>query len=72
VNQILSRRLHTVNDESKEYTSRLMDKLEKSRAELDGNDAITDEVAAQAVVEHFALETFQRADNAITANKVTA
>lgn len=36
-----------------------------------GNDAITDDLAGQAYVEQFAQETFQRADNAMKANKVT-
>lgn len=44
-----------------------MDKLERVKAE--GNDAIVDDVAAKAYVEQFALETFQRADDAIHSNK---
>jgi len=44
-----------------------MDKLETVKAE--GNDAIVDDVAAKAYVEQFALETFQRADDAIHKNK---
>lgn len=49
-----------------------MDKLERTKAEMGSNDAIADDVAAQAYVEQFALDTFQRADNAIRSNKVTA
>lgn len=35
------------------------------------NDAIVDDTAGQAYVEQFALETFERADRAVQANKVT-
>jgi vacuolar protein sorting-associated protein VTA1 len=35
------------------------------------NDAIVDDTAGQAYVEQFALETFQRAERAVQANKVT-
>lgn len=41
------------------------------KAENAGNDAIIDDVAGQAYVEQFALETFQRADRAVQADKVT-
>lgn len=48
-----------------------MDKLEKMKADNLTNDAITDDVAAKAYIENFALETFNRADDAQRANKVT-
>jgi Vta1 like len=35
------------------------------------DDAITDDAAGQAYVEQFGLETFERADRAVRANKVT-
>jgi len=54
------------------YTTNLMDKLERIKAEHANNETILDDMAAQAFVEQFALETFQRADNAVRANKVTA
>jgi vacuolar protein sorting-associated protein VTA1 len=41
------------------------------KSENAGNDAIIDDVAGQAYVEQFALETFQRADRAVQADKVT-
>jgi len=50
------------------YTTTLMDKLEQFKLDHADNDAITDEVAAKAYVEQFALETFQRADDAIHSN----
>jgi vacuolar protein sorting-associated protein VTA1 len=41
------------------------------KAENATNDAIVDDTAGQAYVEQFGLETFQRADRAVQANKVT-
>ena len=41
------------------------------RAEYADNDAITDDMASQAYTEQFALEVFDRADNAVRANQVT-
>jgi vacuolar protein sorting-associated protein VTA1 len=54
------------------FTTTLMDKLEKFKSANATNDAVHDDVAAQAYVEQFALETLNRADNAMKANKVTA
>ncbi|KAL9012980.1 MAG: hypothetical protein Q9173_002296 [Seirophora scorigena] len=48
-----------------------MDKLEKTKIEHGDDDTITDDVAAQVFVEQFALETLQRADNAMKANKAS-
>jgi len=48
-----------------------MDKLEQVKSDNATNDAIVDDTAGQAYVEEFALETFQRADRAVQANKVT-
>lgn len=41
------------------------------KANNPSNDAIADDVAGQAYVEQFGLETFQRADNAVRANKAS-
>lgn len=71
VNQILSKELHNGDKETMAYTMALMDKLEKVKADNATNDAIIDDTAGQAYVEQFALETFQRADRAVQANKVT-
>lgn len=49
----------------------LMDKLEKIKADNATNDAIVDDIAGQAYVEHFGLETFFRADRTVKANKVS-
>ncbi len=35
------------------------------------DDAVMDDLAGQAYVEHFGMETFQRADNAVRANKAS-
>ncbi|KAB2573988.1 putative short-chain dehydrogenase reductase sdr protein [Lasiodiplodia theobromae] len=72
VNQIIAKGLHTADEECMQYTTTLMDKLEQTKAQHADNDAILDDVAAKVYVEQFALETFQRADNAVRANKASA
>jgi vacuolar protein sorting-associated protein VTA1 len=54
------------------YTTDLMDKLEKLKTAHGDDPSITDDAAARVYVEQFALETFQRADNSINSNTVTA
>ncbi|KAL8909427.1 MAG: hypothetical protein Q9207_000262 [Kuettlingeria erythrocarpa] len=71
VNQLISRGLHNVDEECTSYTTELMDKLERLKMEHGDDDTITDDVAAQVYVEQFALETFQRAENAMRANKAS-
>ncbi|XXH06156.1 hypothetical protein Hte_012602 [Hypoxylon texense] len=71
VNQILSRGLHAADDECHQFTTNLMEKLEQTKDEQAGNDAIHDDVAGQAYVEQFAQETFERALRPLKANKVT-
>jgi len=41
------------------------------KAENADNDAMVDDVAGQAYIEQFGLETFQRADNAVRANRAS-
>jgi vacuolar protein sorting-associated protein VTA1 len=48
-----------------------MDRLEAYKTENAHNDAVVDDVAAKAYMENFALETFNRADDAQRNNKVT-
>lgn len=72
VNQIIAKGLHTADEECMQYTTTLMDKLEQTKAQNPDDDAILDDVAAKVYVEQFALETFQRADNAVRANKASA
>ena len=43
----------------------------KTKADNPENDAILNDLAGQAYVEQFGLETFQRADNAVRANKAS-
>ena len=47
-----------------------MDKLETTKSANALNDAIVDDMAAKAYIENFALETFNRADEAQRAGKV--
>ncbi|OCL09624.1 DUF605-domain-containing protein [Glonium stellatum] len=72
VQQILTKGLHNADQECKEYTSNLMDKLEQIKAENSNEDAILDDVVAHAYCEQFALDIFQKADNAVRANKASA
>ncbi|OAX80559.1 hypothetical protein ACJ72_05104, partial [Emergomyces africanus] len=71
VNQILSKGLHNSDGECLKYTTDLMDRLEKFKSEHADDDTVTDDTAGQAYVEQFGLETFQRADNAVRANKAS-
>ncbi|KAI9648153.1 hypothetical protein NHQ30_002785 [Ciborinia camelliae] len=71
VNQILAKGLHNGDAETLQYTTTLMDKLERIKSENPDNDAIMDETAGQAYVEQFGMEIFSRADRAVEANKVT-
>ncbi|KAJ5601112.1 Vacuolar protein sorting-associate Vta1 N-terminal [Penicillium lagena] len=71
VNQIIERGLHNSDDEIKLYTTNLVEKLEQFKSENPDNDTLTDNVAAHAFVEQFGLEVFNRAEAAMTANKVT-
>ncbi|KAI5300688.1 hypothetical protein KEM55_005768 [Ascosphaera atra] len=69
LDQILARKLHSTGNEALQYTTSLMDELEKFKAENSSNDTVMDDVASQAYVEQFGLETLQRAENAMRANK---
>ncbi|THV44935.1 hypothetical protein BGAL_0554g00020 [Botrytis galanthina] len=71
VNQILSKGLHTGDAETLQYTTTLMEKLERIKSENPNNDAIMDDTAGQAYCEQFGMEIFSRADRAVEANKVT-
>ena len=41
------------------------------KAELSENDAVSDDMASQAYIEQFGSETFQRAENAMNANRAS-
>lgn len=68
---ILNKQLHTTDDEVQTYAIELMDKLEAFKTANASNDAVVDDIAAKAYMEQFALETFERAENAQRDNKVT-
>ncbi|KIV85357.1 hypothetical protein PV11_01058 [Exophiala sideris] len=72
VNQILSKGLHNADQECLVYTTTLMDKLEQFKAEHSEEPAVTDDIAGKAYVEQFGSELFERADNAVRANKASA
>ncbi|KAI9727955.1 MAG: hypothetical protein M1828_005360 [Chrysothrix sp. TS-e1954] len=48
-----------------------MDSVEELKSRHATNDAVIDDLAAQAYIEQFGAETFQRADNAMRANKAS-
>ncbi|TDZ39937.1 mammalian lyst-interacting protein 5-like protein [Colletotrichum trifolii] len=70
-NQILAKQLHNVDEESLAYTTNLMDRLERTKTENAGEEAITDDTVGQAYVEQFAQETLERAEKVMRANRVT-
>lgn len=45
--------------------------LDQTKADNAENDAIIDDMAGQAYIEQFGQETFQRAENAMKADKVS-
>jgi vacuolar protein sorting-associated protein VTA1 len=67
----LNRKIHETHPEYGDYAIGLMDKLENYKAENAANDAVVDDVAAQAYIENFALETFRRAEEAQNSDRVT-
>ncbi|KAL2161738.1 hypothetical protein VTH06DRAFT_8300 [Thermothelomyces fergusii] len=71
VNQILAKQLHTADESILNYTTKLIDKLEQTKAEYANEDAITDDAAGQAYVEQFAQETLDRAERVVKAGRVT-
>ncbi|KKY24999.1 hypothetical protein UCRPC4_g02170 [Phaeomoniella chlamydospora] len=71
VNQIISNNLQNTDEESKLYTINVMDKLEQFKDANSDNDAVIDDLAGKAYIEQFGLETFQRADNAVRADKAS-
>lgn len=71
VQQILGKGLHSSDAECLQYTTNLMDKLEKFKADHAGEAAVCDDLAGQAYIEQFGIETFERADRTVRADKVT-
>lgn len=71
VNNIIAKSLHNGDQATLDFTKVLMDKLELIKTENPDIDAISDDVAGQTYVEQFAMEIFQRAENALKAKKAT-
>ncbi|KAL8277954.1 hypothetical protein RQP46_009586 [Phenoliferia psychrophenolica] len=67
----LAMTLGSQDSESNAFLFALMDKLEVMKAELSTNDAVTDDAAAAAYVENFALKIFGQADKEDRAGKAT-
>ena len=70
--KIISAGLHSADAECTAYTTDLMEKLEQTKADMPGEDALLDDLAASAYCEQFALQTFGKGDKDMTENKVTA
>ncbi|KID72038.1 Vacuolar protein sorting-associated protein vts1 [Metarhizium brunneum] len=71
VNQIVTKSLHTTDDDCFAYTKGLIERLEATKTERADDEAIVDNTAGQAYVEQFAQETFSRAERTLRANKVS-
>ncbi|KAG6000038.1 hypothetical protein E4U21_005996 [Claviceps maximensis] len=71
VNQIVTKSLHTLDDDCFAFTKSLIERLEATKMERAEDDAVVDNTAGQAYVEQFAQETFSRAERAMRANRVT-
>ncbi|KAK0670990.1 putative vacuolar protein sorting-associated protein [Cercophora samala] len=71
VRQILAKQLHLADEDTLNYTTALMDKLEETKQQYAHEEAVMDDVASQAYVEQFAQETLDRAERVVKANKVT-
>ncbi|KAG5974110.1 hypothetical protein E4U55_000087 [Claviceps digitariae] len=71
VNQIVTKSLHSSDEDCFAFTKSLIERLEATKAERADDDAVVDNTAGQAYVEQFAQETFSRAERAMRANKVT-
>ncbi|KAF8456369.1 Vta1 like-domain-containing protein [Terfezia claveryi] len=71
VQLVLSGNLHSGDAEATQYTTALLDDLEARKERLLPNDAVTDDLAAQAYIENFATRVFNNADKALQARKVS-
>ncbi|KAF3001263.1 hypothetical protein E8E13_003698 [Curvularia kusanoi] len=72
VQKIIGAGLHSADAECTAYTTNLMEKLEQTKADMPGEDALLDDVAASAYCEQFALQTFGKGEKEMAENKVTA
>ncbi|KAH0608919.1 uncharacterized protein H6S33_001147 [Morchella sextelata] len=72
IKHILANSLHSQSPECTVWTTDLMDELERRKAALEGNELITDDMAAQAYVENFALKIFNNGAQIIDTNRATS
>ncbi|KAJ4336444.1 hypothetical protein N0V95_008619 [Ascochyta clinopodiicola] len=72
VQKIIGAGLHSADAACTAYTTDLMERLEQTKADMPGEDALLDDVAASAYCEQFALQTFARGEKDMAENKVTA
>lgn len=75
VKRVLSRQLHTNDEDCQTYTSSLLSRLETFKAANLSDPRVTDDGAAKAYVKQSALEVLQRADeqrNALQSTRETA
>ncbi|KAJ4988053.1 hypothetical protein SVAN01_06465 [Stagonosporopsis vannaccii] len=71
VQKIIGAGLHSADAECTAYTTDLMERLEQTKADMPGEDALLDDVAASAYCEQFALQTFAKGDRDMTEHTVT-
>ncbi|KAH7076922.1 Sec1 family-domain-containing protein [Paraphoma chrysanthemicola] len=71
VQKIIASGLHSADQECTAYTTDLMEKLEHAKAQNPNEDALLDDVAANAYCEQFALQTFAKGDKDMTEDKAT-
>ncbi|KAJ4382731.1 hypothetical protein N0V86_001953 [Didymella sp. IMI 355093] len=72
VNKIIAAGLHSADAECTAYTTNLMEQLEQTKADMPGEDALLDDVAASAYCEQFALQTLGKGERDMAENKATA
>ncbi|KAH7000713.1 hypothetical protein EDB80DRAFT_866718 [Ilyonectria destructans] len=61
--------IFTADDDTFNYTKTLLERLEETKNAHADDDAIVDNDAGQAYVEHFAQQTFDRAERTLRADK---
>ncbi|UPX11349.1 uncharacterized protein EKO05_0001955 [Ascochyta rabiei] len=71
VQKIIGAGLHSADAACTAYTTDLMERLEQTKADMPGEDALLDDVAASAYCEQFALQTFARGERDMAENSVT-
>lgn len=71
VQQILSKGLQNADEQALIFTTGTVDRLEKYKNDHSADEGITDDTVGKALVEQFARQTFDRADRAVRADKVT-